>query len=678
MFVKNKEFIVEQVKLRHFPHFAQFILDNYLEEFARIQIQYSREERLPLLKFFENYSEEDFLAYVVESSRELLEAFAQNSLRDYINEQTHNYKENLIPFLEREAVLSEDITLVSMVRRKTFRKCLSYYTRDIEVFGQLMEELDRFVALSEMAAFNIFIKIQEEKINQVNHELGQKNEELLDAEELGEMGSFLWDLKTQESTFTSGVEKVFDLTESIPLNRFFDHLSRADRKKVKEAIQKAYDTDGIYDCEFSYFSNGQQKRVWSRGKVQFDKEGLPEKMKGTVMDISETYFLLQQLKESETTNKRIQAITHIGNWSWDINADVVIWSDEMYRIYGLVPQSENISLERFLSFVHPEDREQRLQEIKKSIETGIADDYVIRIQTPNGDLKILRGKGEVTLDAYQKPIKLIGSCQDITKEHYLIDEIKQKEDHLAKKNVELENINDELSSFNQVTSHDLKEPLRKIEIFANMILEKNGKELPQTSIDYVNKIKGAINRMKRLIEDLLSFSQTTVSSNDFETVSIYPILEEVLQEQSVTIEEKNAKILIDEMPKIWGIPFQIRQLFSNLLTNALKYSQADKIPTIEISHQIINNEQHQLDQKVFGEAYHQISIKDNGIGFDQQFSEKIFGMFQRLHPKDKYSGTGIGLAICKKIMQIHGGLIKAEGNSGRGATFYLLFPIKPK
>ncbi|HSI76404.1 MAG TPA: PAS domain-containing protein [Lunatimonas sp.] len=675
MLVVNKVILENEVIFEHFPAFAKFILDNYLEEFTSFQIQYSREENLPLLKFFEGFTEEEFFERAFNSSRILLEAFAQNSLRKYINDSSQNYRENLIPLLQKDAVLAEDITLVSLVRRKTFRKFLYYYTSDILVFGNIMEELDRFVAVSEMSAFNVFIKIQEEKTNQMNRELRQKNEDLLEAEEIGGVGSFLWDLKTQEATFTSMVKKVFDLTESIPFNRFLENLNREDRKKVTEAIQKAYNTDGLYDCEFTYISNGQQKRVWSKGKVQFDKDGYPEKMKGTVMDISKSYLLLQQLKESEATNNQIQAITHIGNWSWDINADQVFWSDEMYRIYGLVPQSEKITLERFLSFVHPEDREQRLQKIKKSLETGIAEDYVIRVQTQDGKLKILRGKGDVRYDANQKPIQLIGSCQDITKEHRLIKEIQQKEIHLAKKNAELENINHELNSFNQVTSHDLKEPLRKIEIFANRIEEKNGTQLPQDTLEYLSKIRSSISRMKCLIEDLLNFSQTSAAFHDFESVNLNLVLEEVLRELVVPIEEKNAKISIGKMPEIWGIAFQLKQLFSNLLSNALKYSKENTNTEIEISYQLTESKQIPFFDPIAGNSYHQITIKDNGIGFDQQFSDKIFGMFQRLHPREKYSGNGIGLAICKKIMQGHGGAIYAEGIPGEGAAFFLYFRL---
>lgn len=676
MLLDNKVFLKDEIIFDHFPAFATFILENHLEEFTRFQIQHSREENIPLLKIFKDLTEEQFFEYALNSSRILLEALAQNSLREYINDNSQNYRENLIPLLQKDDVLAEDITLVSLVRRKTFRKLLYYYTADILVFGNIMEELDRFVALSEMSSFNVFIKIQEEKTNQMNSDLRQKNEDLLEAEEIGGVGSFLWDLKTQEATFTPMVKKVFDLTESIPFNRFLENLNRDDRKKVTEAIQKAYTTDGLYDCEFTYNSNGQEKRVWSKGKVQFDKDGYPEKMKGTVMDISKSYLLLQQLKESEATNKQIQAITHLGNWSWDINADHVSWSDEMYRIYGLVPQSEKITLERFLSFVHPDDREQRLQRIKKSIETGIAEDYVIRVQTLDGKLKILRGKGDVRFDANQKPKQLIGSCQDITKEHNLIKEIQQKEIHLAKKNAELENINHELNSFNQVTSHDLKEPLRKIEIFANRIEEKNGTQLPQDTLEYLSKIKSSISRMKCLIEDLLNFSQTSAVFHDFKSVNVTLILEEVLSELVVPIEEKNAKISIGKMPEIWGIAFQLKQLFSNLLSNALKYSKENTHPEIEISYQLTESEQIALVDSISGNSYHQITIRDNGIGFDQQFADKIFGMFQRLHAKEKYSGNGIGLAICKKIMQGHGGSVYAEGTPGEGAAFILYFPKK--
>lgn len=800
---KSRDSIDHNLYFTLFPDFAKWILDNRLDEYCQIGLELSKEEKVPLLKFFEQIPEEEFLAIIKNGGIELLNSFVNNTVLDYLEHTTQNYKNNMLPLLERDTVLAEDITLISLVRKRTFRKLLYSYTQDIDTFGTIMEELDRFITFQEMMSFNTFIDIQADRLKIANDELASKNNDLLEAEALAGMGSYNWDIQNKKSQTTPGIEKILHTKSNGEFLNFIQHVHVDDKHLVESAMQEAFESDGRYQCNYRYYADKELKWISARGQVSFDKEGRPLSMKGTIMDITEEMTLLQKLQEGEKLNKHVQAITHVGNWTWDIVTNKVYWSDEMYRIYGMKPQSEQITLEKFFSFVHPDDQEQRKADIEESLRTGIAKDYVIRINAADGKRKVLKGLGEIITDKNNNPVTFVGSCQDITKEHHLQKKMEEREIYLSHlidnapdaiivydsdfkirlfnpkseeifgyeeneivgksflktlfpkrlaeeyetklcqkikdgdefyyeleliaknksdqefhasmsvsssskieerlfiafmrditiskqlqlelekvnislshKNSELEHINKELKSYNYVVSHDLKEPLRKVQMFTDRIIAENGNVLPDLSKDYLNKTIAATTRMKQLIDDLLTFSQSTVSENsNFSSVDLQDILNEVSAEMSTTLEEHNAEINSDTLPTVWGINFQLQQVFSNLISNAIKYGPEDKSisPRIKITYKKQNKIPFAGAKK--NQSYHVIAIKDNGIGFEQIYAEKIFELFQRLHTRDKYSGTGVGLAICKKIMHNHHGFMSAKSKLGKGSTFYLYFPV---
>ncbi len=687
---KNASVEKDKLFFTYLPGFAEFILKNKLEEYSREQLKYSFEEEVPLMKFLAHLSEDELLALAIEGSREFLTVLAENRSREYIEKSSADFIKNRINIIEREQVVAEDITIVSFIRRKTLRKLLTSYSNDWEEFMHVMEEVDRFVAESETSSFNAFIKIQQENIARINSALEQRQEDLLEAQELADLGSFLWDMKHGNSVFTPGVMKIFELEEKSNLEAFMTDVHEDDRDMLKKALQKALEKDGLYECEYRLVKNGNEKMIWSRGIVQFE-DGKAISMKGTVMDVTGKYSLLAQLQESEKANKLAQSLTHMGTWVWDITTNRISWSDEMYRIYGLEPQSE-ITFDRYISMIHPDDRDRRLSEIKESLKTGEVKDYLIHIVTPAGITKVLKGKGELKRDKKNAPLTLNCTCQDITLEYKLNQELQEKEEYLQAKtllleklnlslevkNNELSRINKELESFNYIASHDLQEPLRKIQTFIQLILEKSKNKLPSGTMEYFNKIMTSSSRMKLLIEDLLMFSQTTANEDNFELSDLNHLLDEVKIILSTLIEEKKAVIESRDLPTLRVIPFQIQQLLLNLISNAIKYSKENTIPRIKISSRVVTGDQIGDSGAIAGKDYFELQVKDNGIGFDEENSERIFGLFQRLHNKDKYSGTGIGLAICKKIVHNHNGFIKARSEVGKGSVFYVYLPRTDK
>lgn len=259
------------------------------------------------------------------------------------------------------------------------------------------------------------------------------------------------------------------------------------------------------------------------------------------------------------------------------------------------------------------------------------------------------------------------TIREITKE-------KHKKELLRVRNFELTRSNTELEAFNRVASHDLQEPLRKIQMFVSLIMENNDEGLSEKNRAYFDKIENAAERMQSLIINLLAYSRIEGKHENFEEVDLNQLLVKVKENLSITIAETSTEILSEKLPKIQGVPYQLEQLFSNLISNAIKYRLPEKKLIISINSEKVHQNLISEDFFKINQYYHRISIQDNGIGFLQEHASKIFEVFQRLHQNAEYSGNGIGLAICKKIVDNHHGAIYATGRPNEGATFVFYLP----
>ena len=254
-------------------------------------------------------------------------------------------------------------------------------------------------------------------------------------------------------------------------------------------------------------------------------------------------------------------------------------------------------------------------------------------------------------------------------------ELKEANESLENKNKELLNMNKELEAFTYVSSHDMQEPLRKLQTFAGIILEKESQHLSASGRNYFRFMQESANRMQQLIQDLLSFSRINAAERKFEDTNLSVIIDEIKNEFKDEIIEKNATIEVLNMCEVHIIPFQFRQLMHNLISNALKFSNQKTPPHIKIDSRYIKKDKLKIAGLIPQLEYCHISIADNGIGFENEFSSKIFEVFQKLHSKDEYSGSGIGLAIVKKIVENHKGIITATGELNKGATFNIYIPV---
>lgn len=250
-------------------------------------------------------------------------------------------------------------------------------------------------------------------------------------------------------------------------------------------------------------------------------------------------------------------------------------------------------------------------------------------------------------------------------------------------NTDLKRSNENLQRFAYIASHDLQEPLRKIQSFADLLSSQYASQLGD-GLDFLSRMTSAASRMSILIKDLLAFSRISTQQEDREPVALSQIIDDALDNLELSIQEAGAVIEIDSLPVIQGNKVQLGQLFQNLLSNALKFRRKDPLetpvtPIIRV--QTCQLPIHALAPSVqparLASVYHRIDITDNGIGFDQKYTDRIFQVFQRLHTRNEYEGTGIGLAICEKVVFNHGGAITADSQPGEGSTFSVYLPISP-
>lgn len=324
----------------------------------------------------------------------------------------------------------------------------------------------------------------------------------------------------------------------------------------------------------------------------------------------------------------------------------------------------------FLSAINKEKKY-----ISKGYQTGGVD-YITK--PVDADLFILKVKTFLKLYQQQQELKdlhdLLSKEIEIRKEaqENLEEKVLERTSELLSKNEELEFRNHELQQFAWVVSHDLKEPIRKIEIFVRLIRERYLIDEPKAH-ETIERALASSARMTKLIEDLLDYSRLSSTAVP-EKTDLNEVVGEVMADLEYLIEQKNANIIIeDTLPVIDGIPSQLRQVMQNLIGNSLKFSRADLPPVITISSTCVTEKQVSANKTESGKFY-RISVKDNGIGFDETYVDKIFTIFQRLHHRDAYEGTGIGLAIAKKIIEKHNGLITARSIEGEGAEFIIILP----
>ena len=449
-----------------------------------------------------------------------------------------------------------------------------------------------------------------------------------------------------------------------------------DREKAKETFFTAFKERRVFTTDFRIRRrNGEVRWCSTHGSPYFNKDGSFGGFAGSLTDITE-----RKTAEEKLTSQNILINTITNN----TQQALFLMDDKQFCTY-MNPAAEAMTgfklhevqdkpLHYYIHHTHPDGRHFPIEEcaIDRALPTKNHTQGEEVFIHKNGSFFPVAFTASPIIDN-GVPIGTVIEARDTTEEKRIQEELHNKEkqamamleEKVKERTSELEKTNYELLQFTSVASHDLKEPVRKISIFSKMLQENLKPVLDPASVKYLNSITTSAERMAQLIDVLLSFSRLSYASDQFEPVNLNGLLEEIVDELEIAVKEKQAQINWVPMPTIRGIRFQLGQVFQNLVSNSLKFAHPSRKPVINISMQ---------EAGTGANRQYSIIYKDNGIGFRPEQSEKIFEVFYRLHSKDMYEGTGVGLAIVKKIIGLHNGTITADGVENEGATFVITLP----
>ena len=487
-----------------------------------------------------------------------------------------------------------------------------------------------------------------------------------------------------------------------------------DRPMIRDAIAKALTGEKV---QFEALNNTAKgtPQWWDVIILPILADGQTEKIErifSVSRDITDYKEAILKLEKSEKYFRQLADLMPSKINNADTAGNVFYFNKKWLDYTGL--NIEELKDQGYYKIMHPDELEEYQNRFQQASATGTILDMEMRFLNKDGDYKWHLNLASPVKDEHGTITMWVGSTTEIheqitqkaalqnavkerTKEleqvnAELVFQNKEKERKSAelrianrelvfqneekeKRSVELINANKELEAFAYVSSHDMQEPLRKIQTFAGRILEKEVENLSRQGKDYFRRMQDAAGRMRQLIQDLLAYSRINSTEHEFEQTDLRHLVEEVKAQLEEVIREKRALIEISETCQVRIIPYQFRQLMYSLVDNALKFSLPDQPPHIQIKFETGEGSHFGHQQLLPEKHYCHITVTDNGIGFQPIYKDKIFEVFQRLHGQDEYAGTGIGLAIVKKIVENHHGIITATSQLNQGATFDIYLPV---
>jgi signal transduction histidine kinase len=522
------------------------------------------------------------------------------------------------------------------------------------------------------------------------------DEELRLAIESAQLGSWDYNLLTDELIWSDRTKEFFGLPASAPVNYpvFLQCLHPDDRDATNQAVQAVMQpgSTGHFHCEYrtvGVINNGHLRWLRANGHVFFNEKQVPYRFIGTVVDITadrQNNETLQQRVDDQTQALEQQAHQLRTTLDASLNSIIAITAirDEQNTIIDFRMDTANKAVIHSLSRTPDELVGQSLLTVfPGNRDNGFFDLYVRVVNTEQSEQTTQYYRDELGLEGWFEISAVKQDGESVVVTFNNITHLKQSEQtaqqqaaKLNEANEELKRSNESLQQFAHIASHDLQEPLRRIQSFSDLLQSQFADSLSDGEKDMVRRIQKSAGRMQSLVKDLLFYSQLSSQPDSFKMILLTDIVEDVLSDLEMTIIEKEATIKLSPLPKVLGNVSRLRQLFQNLIANALKFSSAGIAPFIQIDvREASPGELPETLQSATRLAFWLITIKDNGIGFDMRYRDRVFTPFQRLHSPVTYSGTGIGLAICQRVAQNHGGAIDVDSEVGNGSTFKLFLPV---
>jgi PAS domain S-box-containing protein len=518
-----------------------------------------------------------------------------------------------------------------------------------------------------LKATGLVIDITERK--QADEALRMREYLLSSSQQAAHVGTWSWKVGDTAVYWSDETYRIYGLSPEMgppDFGFFFEIIHPEDRHKMREWPEDVIAGLHPSPVEFRVLRpDGIYRVIRTEGDVVDTIDGVPSRIAGTAYDITELKLAEEEIHQ---LNERIATATssaQVGIWDWDVVNNLLVWDDQMYQLYGLKKDGFAGAYEAWVSGLHPDDREFSQNETSQALQGVKAYDSEFRVVWPDGSIRYLKAKGEVFRGDEGNPIRMLGVNFDITDRKQAEENIRQLNEELEQRvldrTAQLEAANKELEAFSYTVSHDLRAPLRHINGFVDLLNENYQNLLPEKGQHYLTVIRDSSTQMGTLIDDLLQFSRTGRQEMQQMNLDMNRILQEVVKFFIEDNKYRNIDWEIAVMPKITGDMSLLRMVWVNLVSNAVKFTKDREPARIKIGYT--------EEMKVFI-----FYIRDNGAGFDMPYAHKLFGVFQRLHSKQEFEGTGIGLANAHRIITRHGGRIWAESELNQGTTFYFTLP----
>ncbi len=502
----------------------------------------------------------------------------------------------------------------------------------------------------------------------------KSNSLYMEAERMGKLGHWEWDHVDDKMTSCSeNLARIYDMSRDEAVTFFskpyseLDIIHPNDRKRYQHHQNNSEKRLKGTDIEFRIVTpTGNLKHIHQRSEFILDDQREIIKSYGLEQDISERKNTGEALRKSLAYYDQAEKIGKLGYWEWDQTKRCLISCSAQYA--DLLGTSVNEMLNQYaryeddLVLVHPDDRQRYDDMMEEYQHKKVWMDIEYRIINRRGEEIYVREVGEPELDEDGEIVRTFGTLQDITYRRKMEKEIQEHQDNLeaevVKRTAELMNKNRELEAFAHSVSHDLKAPLRSIEGYAHILKEDYENVLEKTSEEYLSSIADSAVRMGNMVDDLLAHAGLGQDFRAVTEIDLCKIVDKVQRDLRHDIEEQEAQINIEgKALKVNGHVATLEALMRNVISNSIKYVRSDMTPQVLITMSETDDE-------------YIVAVKDNGIGIAKEHQDKIFGIFERLHPREEYQGTGIGLAIVEKAVQLHEGRFWLESKPGKGTTFY--------
>lgn len=517
------------------------------------------------------------------------------------------------------------------------------------------------------------------KVEERTKELSVSEERLRLAAKATNDALWDWDFASDKIWWGDAFFNVFGYKVDNGFDRraWIENVHPDDREMVQASLHKAlHDQRNQWQKEYRFRKkNGIYANVFDRGYITHNDDGSPRRMIGSMMDLTELKQAEEEVVKNIAQRKFIAESMPLIVWIMEADGTVK-FVNKQFEVYTGISQ-EDVLKRGWQKAFHPDDLPTFNSLWQEALEHGSDFQFELRMKLYNNNFhwnilraRAMKSKGNVV----DWVVTTIDIHDQKTMNEVLEQKVIQRTTELQLINEALEASNRDLQQFASIASHDLQEPVRKMFMFSRLIRDKFTDKLPPDVDKYLEKIMQSSNRMKLLINNVLNFSKVSINSDVYKLTSLKNIILDLLDDYEILINDKRATIDVGELPNLELIPGQIRQVFQNLLSNALKFSKPTASPHIEIRAEKVSEKSFKAKPSKTGD-FCKITFSDNGIGFDEAFKDNIFALFQRLHSKDKYEGTGIGLAIVKKIIEKHNGIITAFSKEGQGATFEIVLPV---